>query len=1452
MINNKYIFYRTYSAFENDKTEGKIPEESIVFIKDKQLIYTHDTMFQRLSVDSISLGYFPTESKLIEQFPNGFQSKRAVAFIGANSPYDIYVYDGKVWINSRCKLNAIKGDDGPVGPRGPKGDTGLQGPKGDNGKSAYEVAVDEGFAGDEQEWLDSLIGPKGDKGEKGDPGNISNIVLVEDHSGHGSDYTKYYAASADSDHDLYTRINNEVDRATEQDRRIGETLYWIQSIIPSGAITSGKMLATEEYVQDGLDDKQDTLTFDDEPKATSDNPVKSKGIYSALANKQNKLTFDTTPTKNSTNPVTSDGIRQAIDSATPNLQYDDLPTKDSEKLVKSGRIYVALGNRQKLTFDSKPTDKSTNLVESGGIYSDLEGIRQKIPTQASASNQLADKNYVNTGIATASATFRGTYNVKNNLSLPVTATHEQIAAKLLTVVTTADQNDYCFVQIPESSSSPSNIIRVERYKYADNAWAYEYDLNNSGFTSAQWAAINSGVTSINFANKADKGTTLEDYGIEDVKIDNGVITLGSNTITPLTKHQDISGKSDKNHTHKVMINGDTKTIAASDGTAVDLGTYLTSISFATATDVGGIKIGYTESGKNYPVQLSDGKAFVNVPWTDTNTTYSTFSATLAGLVPAANSTNKIDAETAVGNHYLCADGKFRKLPANAFKDTTYSVFSESANGLVPMASTSNKITAETKVGNYYLCADGKFRQLPANAFLNTIYSIVSNEPKLDWDKESTIGSVGSTDFKVTMPAKPTYTLDDVADGRTRKLSNYLPLTGGMLLMNTTDSQASVLDIKKTNAQNPMMRFVSTNGTIFRITGGNQQGCLSYVSGDSNYVTSLYITKDGQLQKYIHNPSNHGTTYTIWDSGNDGAGSGLDADLLDGQEGTYYATASDVNTLKGYFTNGKANNADKLDGLSGETYKTRIVGEANKHSSGWYRILKAEGPTNHSASFFLTFYGSNIYGKPTSVTFLVNVSYDSFAIRQIGASPYDGYIKKVRIVSEKNTKYYIDAYFKNGSEFFASSFGSIWYEVTPLDSNAREHISVADFSQITTDVTPVAEVECKTAFAVDEAAKLTTARTINGTSFNGTANITTANWGTARNISISDSDSTNTGSAVSVDGSAAVTLKLPATIKAALNGNATSATNVPWSGITSKPTTLSGYGITDGLKSYQDSADQTDLTWIKTLANSLRRGFVYNNKGEEYSYLLGFSAINNNVTNGAVLKMGYSDKYLRMLRITGGVWQTADWEKISAGHSDTATKLATPRTIWGQSFDGSANVSGAMTGVTNVNNLMHLDDTNKKVTIGTTAGSSKVGINNVNPTYDLDVTGTIHATTGIVSDGYVTALATSTTSDKRLKDIKENLDLPIETFAEAPAVKFEWKNNKELGMQAGTIAQYWEEKLKEVVHKGEDGNLSMQYDVAALLGTITIAKKVVEQEDRIKKLEDAYERLRNEIDMMKKG
>lgn len=51
-----------------------------------------------------------------------------------------------------------------------KGNQGKQGPPGINGASAYEVAVRNGFVGDEEAWLASLKGVKGDKGDEGKQG----------------------------------------------------------------------------------------------------------------------------------------------------------------------------------------------------------------------------------------------------------------------------------------------------------------------------------------------------------------------------------------------------------------------------------------------------------------------------------------------------------------------------------------------------------------------------------------------------------------------------------------------------------------------------------------------------------------------------------------------------------------------------------------------------------------------------------------------------------------------------------------------------------------------------------------------------------------------------------------------------------------------------------------------------------------------------------------------------------------------------------------------------------------------------------------------------------------------------------------------------------------------------------------------------------------------------------
>ena len=69
---------------------------------------------------------------------------------------------------------------------------------------------------------------------------------------------------------------------------------------------------------------------------------------------------------------------------------------------------------------------------------------------------------------------------------------------------------------------------------------------------------------------------------------------------------------------------------------------ITSIPQASSSALGGIKIGYSDNGRNYAVELdSSGKAYVNVPWTDTNTTYNAATASANGLMSSSDK-SKLD------------------------------------------------------------------------------------------------------------------------------------------------------------------------------------------------------------------------------------------------------------------------------------------------------------------------------------------------------------------------------------------------------------------------------------------------------------------------------------------------------------------------------------------------------------------------------------------------------------------------------------------------------------------------------------------------------------------------------------------------------------------------------------------------------------------------------------------
>jgi hypothetical protein len=105
---------------------------------------------------------------------------------------------------------------------------------------------------------------------------------------------------------------------------------------------------------------------------------------------------------------------------------------------------------------------------------------------------------------------------------------------------------------------------------------------------------------------------------------------------------------------------------------------------SSATVLGGIKVGYTTSGKNYKVQLdSSGNAYVNVPWTDNNTTYNEATADTLGLVKIGYVSN--------GKNYavLLANGKMYVNVPWTDSNTTYTQATSDNLGLVKIGYSAN-------------------------------------------------------------------------------------------------------------------------------------------------------------------------------------------------------------------------------------------------------------------------------------------------------------------------------------------------------------------------------------------------------------------------------------------------------------------------------------------------------------------------------------------------------------------------------------------------------------------------------------------------------------------------------------------------------------------------------------------------------------------------------------------
>ena len=223
---------------------------------------------------------------------------------------------------------------------------------------------------------------------------------------------------------------------------------------------------------------------------------------------------------------------------------------------------------------------------------------------------------------------------------------------------------------------------------------------------------------------------------------------------------------------------------------------------------------------------------------------------------------------------------------------------------------------------------------------------------------------------------------------------------------------------------------------------------------------------------------------MWHEGNDGSGSGLDADLLDG---IHYQNI-----------------------LERDSSKWLSIG-----SAGWYRIAKTKVANNYGIAFklFLTRVYSYANNESYCFDIVINYGANSASITQTSGHSNTRIINKIRVTGNNGDIFYVDIYYSTSSRNNVKWTTLGCAESIDAESNAEALAYTTEFETTNGCKSSLGFVGALTGNAAS-ATKLQTPRTIWGQSFDGTANVS----GNMYNVgSINASGAATLGSTLAVTG-----------------------------------------------------------------------------------------------------------------------------------------------------------------------------------------------------------------------------------------------------------------------------------------------------------------------------------------------